>query len=65
MYDEIYIPLNKLSSRLGLPETYLKDLADRKVIPSLNVRGRLRFNPLQVQDALDGIASKKQGVTHE
>jgi len=58
MYDTEYISLSRLSSRLGLPEAYLKNLAASGSIPSLNINGRLRFNPDAVQQALDELASK-------
>jgi hypothetical protein len=58
MYDKEYISLYRLSSRLGLPEAYLKNLAIQGVIPKLNVNGRLRFNPEAVQQALDKIADR-------
>ena len=63
MYDETYITLSKLSSRLGLPEAYLKNLATQDDIPKLDVNGRLRFNPEAVQQALDKLA--EQGDRHE
>lgn len=69
MFDDqvTYIPLGALATRLGLPQSYLKTLADKRAIPSLNVKGRLRFNPLQVQEALDRVAAEQraQGQTDE
>jgi len=61
MYDKIYITLNKLAGQLGLPEEYLKNLAEQNIIPSLKVKNRLRFNPEAVQQALDRIAEKGNG----
>jgi excisionase family DNA binding protein len=62
MQNEKFITTEKLSSRLGLPRDYILELAQRKEIPSLNVRGRYRFNPEAVQSALDKLA--EQGVTN-
>jgi hypothetical protein len=58
MYDEIYISLSSLSVRLGLPETYLKNLAKNGDIPYLNIKGRFKFNPDAVQQALDKLAEQ-------
>ena len=59
MYDTEFISLSRLSNRLGLPEAYLKNLAASGSIPSLNVKDRLRFNPVAVQHALDKLAAKR------
>jgi hypothetical protein len=53
-----YLPLEALAARLNLPQRYLKGLALASDIPSLNVNGRLRFNPAAVQQALDKLAAK-------
>jgi cobyric acid synthase len=37
----------------------LKELADNGLIPSLVVNEKLRFNPSQVQDALNRLAEKR------
>jgi len=56
MQNEKYITTEKLSTRLGLPRDYIIELAKQSKIPSLKVRGRLRFNLEQVQAALGKIA---------
>jgi hypothetical protein len=58
MKTKIYIPLNATAKVLGLPSTYIKELAGNGDIPKLDVNGRLRFNPEAVQKALDNIAAK-------
>ena len=57
----IYIPLDSLSARTKLPKAYLRRLAKENIIPSLSVNGRLRFNPVAVQAALDRLAEKGGG----
>ena len=51
-----YVSLEVLAIRLGLPQSYLKEAAVKRIIPFLDVRGRKRFNPSEVQGALDRIA---------
>jgi len=53
-----YITTEKLSTRLGLPREYILELARRKQIPALNIKGRMRFNPAAVQTALDRLAEQ-------
>jgi hypothetical protein len=50
--------LSALATALGLPQQYLRDLAQRNLIPFLVVGGRMRFNPKAVGDALDKLACK-------
>ena len=52
-----YVSLEALAVELGLPKVYLKQLAVKGSIPCLNVNGRLRFNPVAVQQALDKLAA--------
>jgi len=47
-----YISLDALAASLGLPRTYLRRLATEKVIPALDVSGRLRFDEEAVRSAL-------------
>lgn len=54
-----YISIEVLAAATLLPQKYLRRLADTGVIPSLNVNGRLRFNPAQVQAALDELAARR------
>jgi len=58
--DTQFISLDALANRIGLPKTFLKELADKRLIPSLDVNGRRRFNPLQVQEVLDRLAADKE-----
>lgn len=51
-----YIPLEALAETLKLPKAYLRISAEQSRIPCLDVNGRLRFNPVAVQAALDAIA---------
>jgi hypothetical protein len=60
MFDNGYIPINKLRLRLGLPKKYLQDLAERGDIPSLIVNDRRRFNENHVRAAL---AKRSQNPT--
>ena len=53
-----YISLEALASTLRLPLNYLRELVKANKIPSLNVNGRLRFNPAAVQQALDKLAER-------
>ena len=59
--ENTYISLDHLAARLGLPKTYLKQLAQQRSVPFLQVSGRMKFNPVQVQQALDLMAS--QGIS--
>ncbi len=56
-----YFSLEALASRLQLPKAYLRRLAKENRIPSLSVSGRLRFNPVAVQAALDRLAAEGGG----
>ena len=53
-----FITLDALANSFNLPTSYLKELAENNLIPSLNVNGRLRFNIAGVQQALDALAAK-------
>lgn len=53
-----YMSLESLAVQMSLPKTFLRQLAEKKAIPALDVNGRLRFNPGAVQKALDQIAAK-------
>jgi len=63
MITQKYISLEVLAATFKLPMSYLRELAETNNIPSLNVNGRLRFNPVAVQQALDKLAAK--GETDE
>ena len=53
-----YISLEILAAKLRLPQSYLRNLAEKSQIPALNVNGRLRFNLVAVQQVLTGLAAK-------
>jgi hypothetical protein len=53
-----FVTLESLSAEFHLPQRYIRDLANQKKIPCLNVGGRLRFNPRAVADVLDKLAAK-------
>ena len=53
-----YVSLEGLTATFRLPLSYLRELAKTNKIPSLNINGRLRFNPEAVQQALDKLAAK-------
>ena len=57
--DDEYIALSSLATKLNLPCHFLKRLAENGEIPSLNVNGRLRFNPEAVRQSLDNLAEKR------
>ncbi len=54
-----FVTLDALANHFNLPNSYLKKLAAKNIIPSLNVNGRLRFNSEAVQSALNQIAAKE------
>jgi excisionase family DNA binding protein len=56
-----FYTLSAMAEQTGLSKDYLRELADQRKIPCLNVRGRRRFNPGAVQSALDRLA--EQGAT--
>ena len=53
-----YVSLEAVAAELGLPKSYLKQLAANKSIPYLNVNGRLRFDGPAVRQALHQLAAK-------
>jgi len=56
-----FVSLNALANHFNLPDSYLKQLANRSLIPFLKVNGRLRFNFEAVEKALADIAAKGSG----
>jgi excisionase family DNA binding protein len=56
-----YLPLDALAARLNLSARYLRQLADAKKIPSLDVNGRRRFDEQDVRDALKRLAGESRG----
>jgi excisionase family DNA binding protein len=63
MYDTGYISLNRLSSRLGLSENYLRKLQREGKIPYLKIKNRTKFNEAEVREALLRLSSTKQRTT--
>jgi len=63
--ENTYISLDHLSARLGLPRTYLKQLAERRSVPFLRVSGRMKFDPERVKEALDRMAANEPETSHE
>jgi hypothetical protein len=57
METKKYISFEVLAASTRLPQKYLKDLIAAGKIPYLDVNGRMRFNPAQVQAALDKLAA--------
>jgi len=55
-----YLPLEPMASRIGVPKSYLRQLAERRQVPFLDVNGRKLFYPPAVVDALNRLS---QGVT--
>jgi len=53
-----FVSLNALADHFNLPDSYLKQLANRSLIPFLKVNGRLRFNLEAVSQALADLAAK-------
>jgi len=56
MFHDGYITLDGLSTRLNLPGSYLRNLAEGNRIPFLLVKGRMRFHEDQVREALGNLA---------
>jgi len=52
-----YVSLSRLASRFDLLERYLKELAEKSLIPSLNVSGHRKFNPAAVEKVLARLAA--------
>jgi hypothetical protein len=61
--ENTFISLGALANHFNLPKDYLRELADKSLIPFLNVKGHRRFNPSAVQVALDRLAEEKAGET--
>ncbi|HUU16683.1 MAG TPA: hypothetical protein VMW72_06005 [Sedimentisphaerales bacterium] len=52
-----FVSLEALAVELHLPKSYLRALVNKKLIPYLDVNGRLRFDPVLVVEALTNLAS--------
>lgn len=59
-FDNAYITIDSLTTRLGLPEKYLLDLADAGKIPALTIKGKRRFREKAVVKALAEIEQLTQ-----
>ena len=62
---ETYLPLDVLATTLGLPRNYLKKLSQAGQVPFLDVGGRRRYDPIQVNEALRRIAEQTAEVSRE
>ncbi len=60
MFDNGYITLDSLVTRLNLPKKFLKDLVKEGDIPYLEVNGRLRFSEPEVRGALAYLAQNQK-----
>jgi hypothetical protein len=56
-----FVSLNALANHFNLPDEYLKQLANKSLIPFLNVNGRLKFNLEAVSQALADLAANGGG----
>jgi hypothetical protein len=56
--ENTFVSLDRLSRYFDLPKDYLRELADKNLIPFLNVKGYRRFNPITVEKALSKLAKK-------
>ncbi|MCG3127422.1 MAG: hypothetical protein CHACPFDD_02282 [Phycisphaerae bacterium] len=63
--SEVFLPLHRAASRLGVPATWLRTEALAGRVPHLRVGRRLLFNPAAVEEALLHRASQKaKGIAH-
>jgi len=61
--SDTFMSLSALASRISLPRSYLKTLADKRAIPFLDVNGHRRFNAEAVDIALANLAAgEKENV---
>ena len=58
----MYHSLDSLSSKLGLPRCYLRQLADAGLIPCLRPGGRRRFDVDAVKEALRLLSMDEAGA---
>lgn len=54
----MFLSLEELSTKLNLPRTYLRQLADAGTIPCLRPGGRRRFDTKAVGEALSRLAAQ-------
>jgi len=64
MENDEYISLEVLAACLRLPQKYLRELAGKNLIPSLDVHGRLRFDEVAVRQALAKIARRRPNTAN-
>lgn len=55
-----FVSIVALANHFNLPNNYLKKLADKGLIPSLDVNGHRKFNPLAVEKALERLQNSEQ-----
>jgi len=55
-----YLPLSVLGIRLGLSQSYLRQLVDEGKLPHLRIKGYLRFSEEQAREALRDLAVQEQ-----
>jgi hypothetical protein len=55
-----FVSIVALANYFNLPNDYLKKLADKGLIPSLDVNGHRKFNPLAVEKALERLQNAEQ-----
>jgi len=57
-----YMSLEALAAGLHLPKRFLRRLASQRLIPALDVNGRLRFDEVQVREALRTLSHRAAGA---
>ncbi|HUU31356.1 MAG TPA: excisionase family DNA-binding protein [Phycisphaerae bacterium] len=65
MTSEPFLNLRSLASALGLPRAYLRDLADRGLIPTLRIGRLRRFDAAAVRKAVKNLSSCRVGQEKE
>ena len=58
--ESTFISLSQLSEITGLPRATLRRMAEERKLPVLRLSRGLRFNPIQVQKALEHMAASEQ-----
>jgi hypothetical protein len=62
---ELLVTLISLADRLELPRDWLREEALAGRIPCLHIRGRLRFNPVAVEQELARLAATSRAAGRE
>ena len=63
--NKAYVSLDALAVALGLPRRYLRELAQRQLIPHLSIGGRMRFQESDVLTALGKLAAAQTKETKQ